>query len=138
MWPVISARLMIACAVRVASWLWLTPIVHQKETRSRVRIIVASFCNVASGTPVSRRRVAGVKSDTKAANDSKPVVCAEIKIVFHRPAHDEFARKAVEEGKVGLGAKRDVQRGGLRVSVARGSRTTISGERRFAHHALPT
>ena len=33
MLPVISARLMIACAVRIASWPWLTPIVHQKETR---------------------------------------------------------------------------------------------------------
>ena len=33
MFPVINARLMIACAVRVASWPWLTPIVHQKETR---------------------------------------------------------------------------------------------------------
>ena len=33
MLPVISARLMIACAVRDASWLWLTPIVHQNETR---------------------------------------------------------------------------------------------------------
>ena len=31
--PVISARLMIACAVRVDSWPWFTPIVHQKETR---------------------------------------------------------------------------------------------------------
>ena len=33
MLPVMSARLMMACAVRVASWLWLTPIVHQNETR---------------------------------------------------------------------------------------------------------
>jgi hypothetical protein len=31
--PVISARLMIACAVRVASWPWFTPIVHQNDTR---------------------------------------------------------------------------------------------------------
>ena len=37
MLPVISARLMIACAVRVASWLWLTPIVHQNETRCPCR-----------------------------------------------------------------------------------------------------
>ncbi len=34
MLPVISARLMIACAVRTPWWLWLTPIVHQNETRS--------------------------------------------------------------------------------------------------------
>ena len=39
MFPVINARLMMACAVRVASWLWLTPIVHQNDTRSRVAMI---------------------------------------------------------------------------------------------------
>ncbi len=33
MLPVIRARLMIACAVRTPWWLWLTPIVHQNETR---------------------------------------------------------------------------------------------------------
>ena len=33
MLPVIRARLMIAWAVRTAWWLWLTPIVHQNETR---------------------------------------------------------------------------------------------------------
>ena len=33
MWPPSSARLMTACAVRVDSWPWFTPIVHQKDTR---------------------------------------------------------------------------------------------------------
>ena len=31
--PVIKARLIMACAVRVASCPWFTPIVHQNETR---------------------------------------------------------------------------------------------------------
>ena len=36
MFPVIKARLIMACAVRVDSCPWLTPIVHQKETRAVV------------------------------------------------------------------------------------------------------
>ena len=37
MLPVISARLMSACARRTPSWLWFTPIVHQNETRLPAR-----------------------------------------------------------------------------------------------------
>jgi hypothetical protein len=33
MLPVNSESAMMACAVRTPSWLWLTPIVHQNETR---------------------------------------------------------------------------------------------------------
>ena len=53
MFPVINARLMMAWAVRVALGLWLTPMVHQKETRSRVEMMSARRWSVARGTPVA-------------------------------------------------------------------------------------
>jgi hypothetical protein len=43
MLPVIKARLMIACAARVASCPWLTPIVHQNETRFHAFPLVNPF-----------------------------------------------------------------------------------------------
>ena len=70
MWPVSNARLMMACAVRVASWLWLTPMVHQKETRSRVAMMSTRRWSVAMEMPVSAVVCSGVKVVTKAAKAS--------------------------------------------------------------------
>ena len=62
MLPVISARLMIAWAVRTPSWLWLTPIVHQNETRSPSMISRASSSMRSPGKPVAAAARSSVKS----------------------------------------------------------------------------
>ena len=79
MFPVISAIATIACASRTPSWLWLTPIVHQNDTRSRSWIVVTSFSIAAAGRPVASAVAASVYGSTAAANASKPLVCRSMK-----------------------------------------------------------
>ena len=65
MLPVISARLMIACAVRTPSWPWFTPIVHQNETRLPSWIVSREAREIARLRCRSRRRRAsGVNGAT--------------------------------------------------------------------------
>ncbi len=59
MLPVISARLMSACATRTPSWLWLTPIVHQNDTRFPLWIVSANDASCASLSPVASATRAG-------------------------------------------------------------------------------
>ena len=66
MLPVISARLMIACAVRVASWPWFTPIVHQNETRLPAWIVSAKLFELPSA-----RRNAGAPPQTTLGRESR-------------------------------------------------------------------
>ena len=53
MLPVMSARLMIAWAVLTPWWLWLTPIVHQNETRLPSWIRAAASSIASAPRPVS-------------------------------------------------------------------------------------
>ena len=64
MFPVINARLMIACAVRVASWLWFTPMVHQNETRLPCRMVFASLQISSLDSPVAALTASGVNGLT--------------------------------------------------------------------------
>ena len=77
MFPVISARLMIACAVRVASWPWFTPIVHQNDTRSpsmdRLR---ESLERSARSSPVSRCDALGRESRDELGELLEAASCA--------------------------------------------------------------
>ena len=49
--PVMSARLMIACAVRVASCPWLTPMVHQKDIRRPPARVRENFSSSPAPSP---------------------------------------------------------------------------------------
>jgi hypothetical protein len=79
MFPVISERAMIAWATRVASWLWFTPMVHQKETRFPSWIRVASSTRASAERPVSATTSSRGKPATWARYSSKPLVWASMK-----------------------------------------------------------
>ena len=74
MFPVMRARLMMAWAVRVPSWLWFTPMVHQNETRAPAPMVVARSWRAATGSPVAALTFAVVKGCTWAAKASNPAV----------------------------------------------------------------
>ena len=104
MLPVISARLMMACAVRTPSWLWLTPIVHQNETRlpSWMRSGELDDLSVASGRWPRSTRSQRVIGDELARTPRSPSVCASMKSRSIQPSLDQDAGEAVEEDQVGL------------------------------------
>ncbi len=64
MLPVISARLMRLWAVRTPSWLWLTPIVHQIDTRLPSATARARARICSGGTPVRSAARSGVIDST--------------------------------------------------------------------------
>ena len=103
MLPVISARLMMACAVRVASWPWLTPIVHQNETRCPRAMVLAnsSNCSGAADRSPSHTR-SGVNGATNSANSSKPVGMRVDEIAIDRTARDEQMRQSVKQHQIGF------------------------------------
>ena len=68
--PVMSARLMIACAVFTPWWLWLTPIVHQNETRDRSWIRRGRVANRVG----AQSRLAGHALDVVLADEGGEVV----------------------------------------------------------------
>ena len=79
MLPVMSARLMIACAVFTPWWLWLTPIVHQNETRDRSWIrAAASRIDAGAQSGLGGHPLHVESARRKSANSSKPLVCASM------------------------------------------------------------
>ena len=121
---------MIACAVRTPSWLWLTPIVHQNDTRLPLvdrRRRAARCCSrgrpVAATVALERERL---RRD--AANSSKPLVCASMNARSIQPRAISRLREAVEQraGPTSARARRCCV-AAIAVSVLRGSMTMISG-----------
>ena len=76
MFPVISARSMIACAVRVDSWPWFTPMVHQKLTRLPSAMRATQRSKSSRGRSAASQARSGVNPATNLAKSSKPLVCA--------------------------------------------------------------
>ena len=74
MLPVISARLMIACAVRTPSWPWFTPIVHQNDTRWPSWIVRAKASMSSTLRPQRSATASGGNPSTCSQNASKPLV----------------------------------------------------------------
>jgi hypothetical protein len=74
MLPVRRARSMMAWARRVPSWLWLTPMVHQNDTRFPEAMVSAMSSRASTGRPVAALTRSGVKASTWAAKPSNPSV----------------------------------------------------------------
>ena len=115
MLPVINARLMMACAVRVPSWLWLTPIVHQNETRlpswicRRIRWMRR---RVEAGFGARR---SGVKSATKLGKRPRSRRCGlDVTGGRSSPRDQQMAPGHRSNARSDFGLIGQVQRGGHR------------------------
>ena len=137
MLPVIRARLMMACAVRVDSWPWFTPIVHQNETRcSRVDrgrepfdVIDGEAAGVADPFGGERSNVLG---EVRESGGVLVDVCL-IDPAFAR----QHVRHPVEQRQIRLRRERKVLCGGhSRLGGPRIHHDDL-GRVRVAAHALP-
>ena len=128
---------MIACAVFTPWWLWLTPIVHQKETRGpamdprgRVANRVGAQARLAGDAIqiVPPDKGGELVEATRVGLDERPVDPAVL---------DQQVRESIKEHQVGLGPHRQVQRGGHRRLGAPGIDDDDLGRVAVAHHPLP-
>ena len=112
MLPVMSARLMAAWAVLTPWWLWLTPIVHQNETRwpRAIRSAASPIVSAPQAGLVAPRgpgRTGGRRPRTRRS----PRVWSSMNARSIAPCSISRLREAVEQRQVRLRADRQVERG---------------------------